>query len=331
MSPPHGEPSGKTSSRSGDARDFIRTTQHAARRGLRALRQTSHSLSPTTRGLLWALSAGLLFSIASASMRALTQHAHPMQALFLRYVLGLLPLVPMLMHTPLASLKPDAMSGQVWRCALHTVGLMLWFIALPHMPLADMTAIGFTGPLFVLIGAAWLLHEPMSRPRWVAVLAGFAGVLVIVGPAISGTGGWYNLAMLASAPIFAASYLLTKVLTRKDSAKVIVLWQTLLIALMSLPLAVPFWVAMEPLHWGLALIGGVFGTVGHYCLTRSFVAVDISATQSAKFVDLLWAALLGWMLFNDTLRPTTLLGGAVIVAAIALLARHESRHPPARV
>jgi drug/metabolite transporter (DMT)-like permease len=280
--------------------------------------------------LLWALSAGLLFSIASASMRALTQHAHPMQALFLRYVLGLLPLVPMLMHTPLASLKPDAMSGQVWRCALHTVGLMLWFIALPHMPLADMTAIGFTGPLFVLIGAAWLLHEPMSRPRWVAVLAGFAGVLVIVGPAISGTGGWYNLAMLASAPIFAASYLLTKVLTRKDSAKVIVLWQTLLIALMSLPLAVPFWVAMEPLHWGLALIGGVFGTVGHYCLTRSFVAVDISATQSAKFVDLLWAGLLGWLLFNDTLRPTTLLGGAVIVASIALLARHESRHPPAR-
>jgi len=87
---------------------------------------------------------------------------------------------------------------------------------------------------------------------------------------------------------------------------------------------------MEPLHWGLALIGGIFGTVGHYCLTRSFVSVDISATQSAKFVDLLWAALLGWLLFDDTLRPTTLLGGAVIVAAIALLARHESRNPPAR-
>ena len=300
------------------------------RRARLALSQTTHALSPTARGLLWALSAGLLFSIASASMRGLTMHVHPMQALFLRYLFGLLPLLPLLMHSPLKSLKPDSMSGQMWRCALHTLGLVLWFIALPHMPLADMTAIGFTGPLFVLIGAAWLLHEPMSPARWIAVLAGFAGVLVIVGPAISGTGGWYNLAMLASAPIFAASYLLTKVLTRRDSAKVIVLWQTLLIALMSLPMALPFWVAMEPMHWGLALIGGLFGTVGHYCLTRSFVSVDISATQSAKFVDLLWAALLGWLLFNDTLRPTTLLGGAVIVAAIALLARHESRHPPAR-
>lgn len=286
--------------------------------------------SPTTRGLVWALSAGLLFSIASAAMRSLTLDVHPMQAQFLRYLFGMLPLLPILMHTPLRSLKPDSMMGQVWRCALHTLGLVLWFMALPHMPLADMTALGFTGPLFVLIGAAWLLHEPMSRARWIAVLAGFAGVLVVVGPAISGTGGWYNLVMLASAPVFAASYLLTKVLTRKDSATVIVFWQTLLIALMSLPLALPFWVSMEPLQWGLALIGGLFGTVGHYCLTRSFVAIDISATQSAKFVDLLWSALLGWLLFQDSLRPTTLLGGAVIVAAIALLARHESRYPPAR-
>jgi len=307
-----------------------RSPRIVATRSLRGARRAGRSLSPTTRGLLWALSAGLLFSIASAAMRALTLHAHPMQAQFLRYLFGLLPLLPLLMLTPWRALKPDSLSGQIWRCALHTLGLVLWFIALPHMPLADMTAIGFTGPLFVLMGAAWLLHEPMSRARWMAVFAGFAGVLVIVGPALSGSGGWYNLAMLASAPVFAASYLLTKVLTRKDSATVIVLWQTVLIALMSLPLALPFWVAMEPIHWGLALVGGIFGTVGHYCLTRSFVSVDISATPSAKFVDLLWAALLGWLFFGDSLRPTTLLGGAVIVAAIALLARHESRHPPVR-
>jgi drug/metabolite transporter (DMT)-like permease len=136
--------------------------------------------------------------------------------------------------------------------------------------------------------------------------------------------------MLAAAPIFAASYLLTKVLTRRDSAAVIVFWQTLLVTLMSLPLALPFWKPMAASSWALAVLGGIFGTVGHYCLTRSFVSVDISATQSVKFVDLLWAALLGWLLFSDPLRPTTLMGGAVIVTAIALLARHEARHPPPR-
>jgi drug/metabolite transporter (DMT)-like permease len=286
------------------------------------------ALTPTSRGILWALGAGLAFSLASGSMRALSIALDPLQAQFLRYFVGLLPLLPMLMRTPPSALWPESMRGQVWRSALHTMGLVLWFTALPHMPLADMTAIGFTNPLFVLIGAAWLLHEPMSTARWVAVGAGFAGVLVIVGPGLSGGGGWYNLMMLAASPIFAASFLLTKVMTRHDSAAVIVLWQTLLITLMSLPMALVNWVWPTPGQWGLALIGGVCGTAGHYFLTRSFASADISATQSVKFVDLLWAALIGWIAFNDVLRPTTILGGAVIVASIVLLARHEARRAP---
>jgi len=303
------------------------------RRGLRGLRVQGRvwrmqlsALSPTTRGFLWALCAGLSFQAANASMRALSLAIDPMQAQFLRYFVGILPLVPMIIAAGgLHRLWPESIKGQVWRSGLHTLGLILWFTALPHMPLADMTAISFTNPLFVLIGAAWLLKEPMNPARWVAVAVGFAGVLVIVGPGIAGTGGWYNLLMLASAPVFAASFLVTKVLTRRDSAAVIVLWQTLLITLMSVPLAIPVWVSPTPGQWGLSLIGGIAGTAGHYFLTRSFASADISATQSVKFVDLLWAALLGWLAFNDTLRPTTLLGGAVIVASIVGLERYERR------
>jgi len=303
-------------------------------RGLRGLRVRARvlrirlsALNPTTRGILWALGAGLAFSAANASMRMLTLVIHPLEAQFLRYLAGIVPLLPLLWQASggLRALRPVSMKGQVWRAALHTFGLILWFTALPHMPLADSTAIGFTNPLFVLVGAAWLLKEPMNTARWVAVVVGFLGVLVIVGPGLTGTGGLYNLLMLASAPVFAASFLVTKVLTRRDSASVIVLWQTILITLMSLPLALPFWVWPTAWQWLLALIGGLAGTAGHYCLTRSFASADISATQSVKFVDLLWAALLGWLIFSDPLRPTTFAGGAVIVGAIVLLERHERR------
>jgi drug/metabolite transporter (DMT)-like permease len=298
----------------------------AAKVRARAARMQLSALTPTSRGILWALGAGLAFQAANASMRALSIAIDPMQAQFLRYLVGLLPLLPLVVRAGgLHRLRPESMKGQVWRSGLHTLGLVLWFTALPHMPLADMTAIGFTNPLFVLIGAAWLLKEPMNPARWIAVVVGFAGVLVIVGPGLAGTGGWYNLMMLASAPVFAASFLVTKVLTRRDSASVIVLWQTILITLMSLPLALVFWVWPTPAQWGLALIGGVAGTAGHYFLTRSFASADISATQSVKFVDLLWAALIGWLAFGDTLRPTTLVGGAVIVASIVLLERYERR------
>lgn len=311
----------------------------SARVRARAARMQLSALSPTSRGILWALGAGLAFQVANGAVRALSIAIDPLQAQFLRYFVGIVPLLPLIVRAGgLHRLRPESMRGQVWRSALHTLGLVLWFSALPHMPLADMTAIGFTNPLFVLIGAAWLLKEPMNPARWIAVAVGFAGVLVIVGPGLAGTGGWYALLMLASSPVFAASFLVTKVLTRRDSASVIVLWQTVLISLMSLPLALPSWVWPTPGQWGLALVGGVAGTVGHYFLTRSFASADISATQSVKFVDLLWAALIGWLAFGDVLRPTTVLGGAVIVAAIVALERYERRiaarapssSPPAR-
>jgi drug/metabolite transporter (DMT)-like permease len=304
----------------------LRRRLHAARVRARLWRLRLSGLTPTSRGILWALGAGLAFQAANASMRALSLAIDPMQAQFLRYAVGLLPLLPLLVSAGgLHRLRPESVPGQLWRSGLHTLGLVLWFTALPHMPLADMTAIGFTNPLFVLIGAAWLLKEPMNAARWIAVATGFAGVLVIVGPGLAGTGGGYTLLMLASAPVFAASFLVTKVLTRRDSAAVIVLWQTLLITLMSLPLAAPVWQPLTAGQWGLSLIGGVTGTLGHWCLTRSFASADISATQSVKFVDLLWATLIGWLAFGDALRPSTLLGGAVIVGAIVLLERHERR------
>ncbi len=313
------------------ARRRLQQRLRAARVRIRFWQLRAEAASPTSRGIAWALAAGLAFQIASASMRALSIAIDPLMAQFLRYFVGLLPLVPLVMRVGIGGLRPESMSGHAWRSALHTLGLVLWFLALPHMPLADMTAIGFTTPLFVLIGAAWLLREPMSPARWIAVLVGFAGVIVIVGPGMAGTGGWWNLVMLASAPVFAASFLLTKVLTRRDSPTVIVFWQTVLVTVMSLPIALPFWVWPTAGQWGLALIGGICGTVGHYFLTRSFASADISATQSVKFVDLLWAALIGWLAFGDLLSPTTLLGGAIIIASIVALARYEGRnvHPVA--
>jgi drug/metabolite transporter (DMT)-like permease len=300
---------------------------HRLRVRTRAIRRQASGFSPSTRGILWALGAGLSFSVANAALRVLTLEIHPMQGQLLRYAFGMLPLLPLLWRVGLRDLQPESMKDQLWRAMLHTVGLSLWFLALPHLPLADMTAISFTNPLFVLVGAAWVLKEPMSTARWVSVAVGFMGVLVVVGQGLTGSGGWYSLLMLASAPVFAASFLLTKVLTRRDSVSVIVFWQTLLVTLLSLPLALAVWTGLSAWQWLMALIGGILGTAGHYCLTRSFASADISATQSVKFVDLLWAAGIGWIVFSDPIRPSTLLGGAIIVASIVGLARYERLRP----
>lgn len=282
-------------------------------------------LSPTVRGLLWSAASGALFSVLNATMRNLAQQLDPMQAQFLRYLFGFLVLVPLMGRTGFAAYRPRHIGGQFARGAVHTVGLVLWFLALPRIPLADMTAIGFTGPLFIMIGAWLFLREPMHWERWLATAIGFAGVLIVVGPRLSGAGGGYHLLMLASAPVFAASFLITKVLTRTESAGTIVVWQAISVTLFSLPAALWAWQAPSLAQWLGFVVCGVLGSAGHYCLTRSYRVADISATQSVKFLELVWASLLGWIMFADVPSQTALAGGVVISAATLWVARREHR------
>ncbi|MCW5660786.1 MAG: DMT family transporter [Burkholderiaceae bacterium] len=285
--------------------------------------RTAH-LAPTTRAMLWAAGAGSLFSLLNALMRELSLHVDPFQAQFLRYLCGLLVLLPIVLHRGFAAYRPHNVGGQFLRGGAHTLGLALWFIALPRIPLADMTAIGFTTPIFIMIGARLAFGEPMRWERWIATLAGLAGVLIVVGPALSGSGGVFHLVMLASAPVFAASFLITKALTRYETTGTILVWQSITVACLSLPLALLHWQAIGAWQWAAFMLTGVLGSAGHYCLTRSFTRADISATQSVKFLDLVWSALLGFILFADVPTLSTLIGGTIICAGTVWLARRES-------
>ncbi len=283
---------------------------------------------PVLRALLWAAAAGFLFSLLNALARQLTLHLDPLQAQFLRYLFGIVVLLPwVLKHGP-AAFRPKQIGGQFLRGAVHTLGLVLWFVALPHIALADTTAIGFTGPIFIMIGAYLFLNEPMRWERWAATGIGFFGVLIVLAPKLGGGSGAYHLVMLASAPVFAASFLITKALTRYETPGVIVLWQALTVTAFSLPMALVVWQAPSGWEWAGFALSGVLGSAGHYCLTRSFSVADISSTQSLKFLDLIWAALLGWFVFADAPTESTLIGGAVICAATLWVARRESRSAP---
>ena len=310
--------SGKATVLGGLQRRFTLTRHRAGR------------LEPTVQGMLWSAAAGLAFTVLNSVMRALAIQLDPFQAQFLRYLFGLLVMLPWVYRAGLAAFKPKQMGGQFLRGAVHTVGLFLWFAALPKIPLADMTAIGFTGPIFIMIGAYLVFKEPMRWERWLAALIGFGGVVIVVWPKLSVTtggsdAGLYNLLMLASAPMFAASFLLTKALTKYERTEVIVVWQAITVTLFSLPMAALHWQTPTLAQWLGFAVCGVLGSAAHYCLTRSFGVADISSTQSVKFLELVWSAFLGWLIFADTPSQSTLIGGTVICASTIWIARREVR------
>lgn len=301
------------------------SSQPVWQRRIKVARHRLGRLHPTVRGLLWSLLASVLFVLLNTTARYLTQQFDPFESQFLRYFCGLLVLLPFVCRKGWAAYRPQSVRGQFLRGLVHTTGLGLWFTALPHIALADMTALGFTTPIFIMLGAAFFLREAMHWERWVAAGLGFAGVLLILGPKLSGSGGWFHLVMLASSPAFAASFLISKAQTRYESAGVILLWQSITVAALSLPMACLHWRAPSGAEWAGYVLAGALGGLAHYCLLRAYRLADISATQSFKFLDLVWASVMGWLVFGDHPSSATLAGGLVIAASTLWVARRESR------
>lgn len=259
--------------------------------------------------------SGLIYGLLNASLRLLSLHTHPFQALAMVYASAWASAMPALGLDRTSSWRARARRPLVLRGTVHWLGMSLWIVAVGKISLAQTTVIGFTTPIFILLGAAWLLHEHADRDRYVAAAVGFGAVLIVVGPSALRMQGLYSGLMLGSALLFAASFMLSKRLTRAERVPVIVLWQSAVVTLLSLPLAVWFWHPVSIRFWLLGLLCGVLANAGNYCLTRAFHAGDISASQPAKFLDLVWACAFGWALFGEVPRPTTVIGGVVILAA----------------
>lgn len=276
----------------------------------------------------WMVATGVIFIVMNALMKKLSHEMEPWLVGFLRYLIGAAVMLAPTLRLGLRALWPKQPGLQVVRGAFHAAGMMLWFAALPMVTLAELTAIGFSGPLYICIGAVLFLGERMTGARWAAVLVGFGGVLLVVHPfdgqsftAIS-TG---MLLMLASSPVFAASFLVAKALTRRERTDVMVLWQHLWVSLFLAPFAISAWSNPDAAQWALLVVCGFMGAAGHYCMTHAFSVADISAVQTVRFLELVWAALLGFLLFGTLPTGWTVAGGIVILAATLWLARRESR------
>ena len=290
-------------------------------------------LNPTLRGMLWMAVTGVLFIVLNTTMKWLAHDLDPWLVGFLRYLMGVLVILPPALRLGLRELWPRAPKLQFARGLFHAGGMTLWFAALPMVSMAELTAIGFTGPLFICVGAVLFLKERMTGARWAAVIVGFTGVLLVVSPwkgaGFSGV-SFGVLLMLTSAPVFAGSFLIAKALTRFDRPDVVVLWQHLWVSLLLLPVAIAYWTMPSAAQWGLLIVCGVLGAAGHYCMTRAFRVADISAVQSVKFLELVWASITGFIVFGTVPGFWTVVGGAIIFSSTLWLARRETRTVPRR-
>jgi drug/metabolite transporter (DMT)-like permease len=281
-------------------------------------------LPPNLRGILWVALSGVLFALLNVFTLIPAQHLNSYVMAFLRYCAGMLILLPLILRLGVhRSFHSHRKGLHVSRGVIHACGMFLWFAGLPLTGLAEITALGFTGPIFVTIGAALFLGEDVRLRRWAAVLVGFGGAMIIIRPGVAEI-GLGAIFILISTPIFSTSNLMAKALARTDSAETIVVWQHVVIVLCAAPVAIWFWQtpSWTDLLWFFA--AGLCGTGGHICQQRGYQIAEITLLQPIGFLSLIWNTLLGYFLFFQQPDIWTFVGAAVIFASAMYISHREA-------
>ena len=203
---------------------------------------------------------------------------------------------------------------QAGRAGCLVMSLSCLFFSFHYLPLAEATAINFTGPLFIVALSGPMLHERIGAGRWLAVTAGMCGALIVVRPG-SEVFHWASLLPLAGAFFFALLNIATRLLRTSDSTLTTLL-HTFGIGSFVTTLALPF-VWTTPTAWESLVFAasGVLGFTAHFSIVRSLELADASMVAPLNYVRLVWAVGIGYLVFGDIPASATFLGGAIIVAS----------------
>jgi drug/metabolite transporter (DMT)-like permease len=275
----------------------------------------------------WMAGTLVSFSARAVSIRELQGHLSVFEMLSLRNAAGLAILLALALARPelRATLKPRRMRLQVFRNVVHFAGTYAWALGVTLLPLALVFALEFTTPIWVAALAVLILRERLTGPRIAAIALGFVGVLVILRPGLSGlqVGA---LIVLFSALAFGVTTIATKALTRTESTFAILVWMNALQLPMNLAGAdFGFWARLPeaPL---LPLVGiCVLGLSAHWCLTNAYRHGDAILVVPLDFLRVPLIALVGFLLYRETLDPFLFAGAGLIIAGILWNLRAEAR------
>ncbi len=270
--------------------------------------------------MLGANAAGAAMTL---TIRLLSDDFHAFEIAFFRNFFALVLIIPFIRPIRLAAFRARR-PGTIFICAaLHVIGMLSFFYAVAFMPLAELTALTFSKPLFMTVGAVIFLHEVVRARRWTAVAIGFLGVIVIVQP---GGSAFHPAALLiiGSTVLFSGISLIMKRLSAAEDSITIVLYQNLFLTLLSLAPALFVWRTPLLSEWPVLMLLGVFGIAAWIFFIQAIRLADASAVAPFEFTKLPMIAVFAYLMFGEIPSVWTWIGGAIICASTVYIAHREA-------
>ena len=281
------------------------------------------------QGIVSMLAAAAFFAGMDAILKLFAGYYPPVQVSAMRGAASIpFVLLPLVLTGRLRELRPVRWPLHVLRGALGIIMLVTFVYAVRALSLANAYAVFLVAPLLIAALSVPILGERVDRKRWIAILVGLAGVLVMLRPSTAGFVSLGALAAFASATCYAVSAITSRVLLRTDTTVSIVFGFLVSLTVFAGILAWPGWVALRSDHWGWLAAMGVLGALGQHFIIDAFRHAPASVLAPFEYTALLWGALIDWFAWATLPTLNILIGGGIVVVTGVYLVRRE-RQPVA--
>lgn len=275
---------------------------------------------------IWMCISAVTYVVSIAIGRYLAPDIDVFQIAFLRNAFAMLFMLPWLIKMGMGALRTRQFPRHLLRGFLSSANVTLLFAAVALIPIADMSAINFLQPVLGAAIAGLVLGEVIGRNRWLAIGMGFIGALIVIRPGFAE----FNLGTafaLGSALTGALVSILIKTLVRRDPPDTIAAWLFITQTGILLIPTIYVWQTPNAQEWGLFILIGFMSLILQRTYNRGIQAADISIAMPFNFTRLIWAALLGWIVFAEFPDIWTWVGGMIIFAASIWLTRQGQKRP----
>ena len=274
---------------------------------------------------LLTITSGLLFTFSHSIIKQVNYigpDIHPFEIAFFSNVFSALFYLPIIIRSNFGILRTDKLSKHVSRAFFNSGALTCFYAALVLTELADVIALSLTGPIFVTLGALIFLGEVVTAKRWLAIIGGGIGALIIIRPGFEEMNLGF-LFVLLSAGFAAGSKLFAKKLTETDSAVTCSAYVAILQCPITFVAALFFWLPPTLTQLFCLMCIGILVAGAHIFWVQAYKYAEVSALEPFWFLRLIWAAIIGWLFFSEIPDIWIFVGGAMVVLASTYIARSE--------
>lgn len=285
---------------------------------------TERSIRPVAAAVFM-LGACSCFAFNSIFVRFAAEQVHPFEVAFFRnlFAIGFVLLL-VLPRDGVAVFRCQRPGMLAWRAAINTAAMLTWFYAVPLIPLADLTALGFTAPLWATVLAALMLGERMRARRWTATLLGFTGALIIIQPGFKEL-HWASYLVLFSSACWGLTIIIVRKMTAYERPNTILLYQAIMMTGFSIVPAAMFWTVPDERAVMFMLILGALSASAHWCHVRAYSMQEVAALQSIDFARLPIVVIAAYFFFGEVAGIEVWAGAVVVFGSAMYISYREAQ------